>query len=1080
MFDAAIARHLSEARICDGRLHLLADPEAVAAGLHVALGDLALPLLPLGADASGAGRPFAAALPLRATPDAAEGPPGGPPGEQHGTASVTLLKEGDWALRGETTAMVTFRKTDAPLLVPVTEGLALPPARGRLALTGLVATHRCLGAAVVLVQPARGGEVRRIEIPLDPACLGGPDEAGWQRLDIALEDVAPGDTLRLCLRFDAWQQGARQEWLAIGFAARLRLREATTGAAQAAALHEPPPPSHPAILPRILPGERDPRHRWFEVELPADPAALGGQPVLRGAGIALPLPALPAARISVVHDDGHSLVLRADRPLEVLLCLNRTPVARLALGAGETPVRLPAAWLTGEPTALALRDTSNSATLFHTAILPPRILTPAETLPRESKPAYPPALFAASAFRYAALRAHAEHPRPGIPPETLARAVSILEGGHERLRPAPLHFPHVEAPEVSVVIPAHNHFAVTYSCLCALLLAWNEASFEVILVDDGSTDATARIGEVVRGITIIRNEAPQRFIRACNAGAAQARGRHIVLLNNDTEPTTGWLDALLDAMRRFPRAGAVGAKLLFPDGRLQDGGGIIWGNGNPWNYGYNQNPWEPRHCYARQVDYLSGAALMTTRAIWEEVGGLSAYLEPMYFEDTDFSFKIREAGYTTWFVPSAIVFHHEGKTSGTDTAQGFKRFQEVNRPKFRRRWVRAYAGHGPEGLAPDLEKDRGIIGRVLFVDYTTPRPDQDAGSYAAWQEIRLVQSLGYKVTFLPENLAHFGSYTTDFEKQGVEMVVAPFVLSLDEFIAARGAEFDAVYITRYHVAQNVVPKIRAANPRARIIMNNADLHFLRVMRAAHAEGDAARMAEAERVREAEIAAMRAVDLVLSYSDVEHAVIQSHTRHGVRVMTCPWVIEPPAAVPGRRGRSGLSFLGGFRHFPNAEGIRWMAREVMPALAALRPDITLSIYGSGMTEEVEALGGPNIRPMGFVEDVAAAYDPHMVFVAPLLSGAGIKGKVLGAMAAGIPCVLSPLAAEGIGLRHGHDCLICRTPREWVDAILRLHADPPLWKSIATHAREYVTEAYSFARGRERMREAFEAVELYGVPS
>ena len=81
-------------------------------------------------------------------------------------------------------------------------------------------------------------------------------------------------------------------------------------------------------------------------------------------------------------------------------------------------------------------------------------------------------------------------------------------------------------------------------------------------------------------------------------------------------------------------------------------------------------------------------------------------------------------------------------TSGTDVTSGFKKYQEINRPKFKRRWAAAYASHGTEGHMPDLEKDRGIVGRVLFVDYAPPRADKDAGSYAALQEMQLVQSLG--------------------------------------------------------------------------------------------------------------------------------------------------------------------------------------------------------------------------------------------------------------------------------------------------------------------------------------------------
>jgi glycosyltransferase involved in cell wall biosynthesis len=366
---------------------------------------------------------------------------------------------------------------------------------------------------------------------------------------------------------------------------------------------------------------------------------------------------------------------------------------------------------------------------------------------------------------------------------------------------------------------------------------------------------------------------------------------------------------------------------------------------------------------------------------------------------------------------------------------------------------------------------------VLFVDYSTPSPDRDAGSYAAVQEMRLVQSLGYKVTFLPENLAWMGSYTEALQRMGVEVIHAPFFTGIDDFLERRGDEFDAFYITRYHVMNGIAPKIRRQRPDARILMNAADLHSLRLLRKGMAERDPAQIESARAVREEELAAMRMADLVLSYTETEHAVIEALSEGAVKVKLCPWVLDLPDSVPPREGRAGLSFLGSFQHHPNVEGLNWFLREVMRPLAETRPDLRLTIYGSRMPEAIRALASPTIDPVGYVEDAAAAYDRHLVFVAPLLSGAGIKGKVLSALARGCPCVLSPVAAEGIGLRDGEDCLIARTPQDWAEALARLNDDAALWQRIADNARALALRNHSFARGRALMLEAFEAVDLFG---
>ena len=741
----------------------------------------------------------------------------------------------------------------------------------------------------------------------------------------------------------------------------------------------------------------------------------------------------------------------------------------------KTSAEINSHFLDGDPAIVEIRDLSGSQVLAASSIILRRALTSEPTLNQQSKPPFPTDLTVRSGHRYASIRKHLANPLAGSDSRMLSQALATLDRSHDTLDLEYLDIPTQRKPKVSIIIPAHNKVRVTYYCLCSILVAYNKTSFEVIVVDDGSTDDTNRLEEIVSGIKVVRNTEPQRFIEACNAGAKAARGEYIILLNNDTEVTDGWIDELIDGFNRFPSVGAVGSKLLYPDGKLQGAGGIVWGSGNPWNYGTAQNPWDPRFMYARQVDYICGAALMTTKKIWKEVGGLSDYLKPMYFEDTDFSFKVREAGYKTYYIPSSIVYHHEGLTSGTDTSSGFKRFQEVNRPKFKKTWSKSFSNHRKDGIEPDLEKDRGIVGRALFIDYTTPREDRDAGSYAAIQEIKLVQSLGYKVTFIPKNFEDFGVYTQTLRNMGVEVIVAPFYRSIEDFIAQRGSEFDCAYITRYYVAQVSIPALREYAPDCKIIMNNADLHFLRELRSAG--DDPKKLERAAEVRELELEMMLESDVVISYNETEHAVIQSHTDNAVNVMKCPWVVQTPNSFPRFNKTEGLAFLGGFKHPPNREGMEWFGAEVMPLIE--NNGIELSVYGAAMDHKFkESMREQGIKAVGYIDHLEDLYTKHRIFIAPLLSGAGIKGKVINALSYGIPTILTPMAAEGIGLRHGHDCMIARTPREWAESINKLYHDATLWESISKASREYAEQQFSFSEGRRLMREIFESVELYKV--
>ncbi|WP_428929908.1 glycosyltransferase [Marinibacterium sp. SX1] len=975
---------------------------------------------------------------------------------------VFVNKMKDWALANRNTVQLAFFNSEQPCEIALKAPIRLPAHGAPLTFRAGLAIHRAAGRLILRLRDLKSGKVETRSFAFDPTRIGGHELNKYLQVEHSIPASQSEVEVTLAVAFDSFQ-GTEPGQTAFFFIADPHVSREVREEDIAGAL--------------IFEGTTSPAGDYVWAKAPM-PAYLGDQTELAliEGNTVYSLVSGSARRVSVTEDYGHTLIMTASETGTYRFLLDGKFAFNQHLGPDPVPVRVPAPFLDGANHWLVVTDLAGTEQLYADIVLLPRMLTPHDVLKTESSAPFPGPLFAAAGHRYAALRAQLAAGLSAEQQAQVAYCLDVVEGGFENVKLKPLVFPEYDSPDVSIVIPAHNKVEVTYLALASLLLAHNKATFEVILVDDASTDETAELEKIVSGITVIHNAQSQRFIRACNAGADMARGKYVMLLNNDVEVTSGFIDELLGAFDRFPRVGLVGSKLLYPDGRLQDAGGIIWGSGNPWNYGNGQNPWDPRFCYARQADYLTGAAMMTTKEIWDQVGGLSSYLEPMYFEDTDFSFKVREAGYKTYFVPSSIVYHFEGMTSGTDTSSGFKRYQEVNRPKFKRRWAAAYAGFGEQGVKPDLEKDRGITGRVLFIDYATPRPDRDAGSYAAIQEIKLVQSLGYKVTFLPRNLAHLGSYTEELEKMGVEMIYAPFYLSVDEYLEKHARDFDAFFITRFYVARDVIGRLRRLAPQTRILFNNADLHFLRELRAGLANDDPARIEAARQTREIELDVMTQADVVLSYNDTEHAVIQSHTDGGVKVAKCPWVVEMPASVPPRDGRAGLSFLGNYHHHPNTEAVQWFARQVMPMLQPEHPELEFTMYGSAMPDEVKGLANEQIKAEGFVKEISDAYDRHLVFVAPLLSGAGIKGKVLAALAHGVPCVLTPTAAEGIGVRHEHDCMIATSAMEWRDAISALINDPEMWQRMSDNARAYVGHTFSFETGRGLMRQAFEAVDLY----
>ncbi len=735
---------------------------------------------------------------------------------------------------------------------------------------------------------------------------------------------------------------------------------------------------------------------------------------------------------------------------------------------------------------IALTDWTGLVVHFESFERFPAELTPWQAIQEHTMPPFPGHLAPMARLRMRAMERFLHHlakddadPHDAWLRTHVGRLYETLVLGFDVNRTFfPLAFPEHEHPTVSVVIPVHNKYAVTFHCLCALLFAKGEVSFEVVVVDDGSEDDTAEELARHEGLVVVTNEKALGFVHACNAGAEAARGDYIVFLNNDTEPTAGWLEEMVGTFGLFPAAGLVGAKLIYPDGRLQEAGGIVWNTGNPWNYGRNANPHDPRYTYARQADYLSGAALMVRRDVWETVNGFSRDMAPAYFEDTDLCFKVRAEGWQTVYQPLAEVFHFEGISNGKDvnTTTGLKRFQEINRPKFKRKWSQDFLSFGEEGKDPDLAKDRGILGRVLFVDWQLPRPDMDAGSFAAVQEMRLVQALGLKVTFLPLNLAYLGKYVHELQRIGVEVLYAPFVFSFEDFMKARGKEFDTFYLTRFAVAEQALPLIKRYAPDARILYCNADLNFLRELRAAKRGGDRNAAALAMQTRDRELMVSRQVDVTLSYNEVEHAVILSHNGIDSETARAPWVEEVVPRTTDYEETEGMFFLGGFAHPPNVEAMEFFCEEVMPRLRVERPDIRLHVYGSRSLELLEHLEADNVIIEGFVQDLDAMMAKHRLFVSPLLSGAGVKGKVFSALARGVPSILSPTSVEGITLRDGYDVIIPRTADDWVAAIERVYDDALLWRTLADRGQAFIRQHYSFDKGLELMQSAFEQAGIF----
>ncbi len=635
---------------------------------------------------------------------------------------------------------------------------------------------------------------------------------------------------------------------------------------------------------------------------------------------------------------------------------------------------------------------------------------------------------------------------------------------------SPFAVPTNAAPRVSIVMPVFGKIAYTVACLRSLAEHAGDVPFEVIVVDDASTDSTpARLAEI-GGIHVVRNAQNLGFVGSCNAGAEQAIGEFIVFLNNDTVVSAGWLDALLQCFAEEPDAGLVGAQLVYPDGRLQEAGGIVFSDGSGWNYGRLDDPADPRYAFRREVDYCSGAAIMLRRDVFRELGGFDTRYAPAYYEDTDLAFAVRAAGKKVFYEPRSLVVHFEGITAGTDTGSGMKRYQVINREKFLEKWkdilVRQPAPMHAAKAALKAASWRAL-GRVLIVDAYTPTPDQDSGSLRMLNLMRLLRQLGYAVSFLPDNRAHAGRYTHALQALGIEVLYHPYVNDPIAWLRERGSDLTAIILSRHYVAANYIGAARLYAAQARLIFDTVDLHYLREQRAATLTNSSELGQQAGRTRLQELKLMRECDVSLVVSHVERELLAREAPQA-RVEVLSNVHE----VHGRRrefdARHDLVFIGGFQHPPNTDAVLWFVNDVFPLVRLQLPSIQFHVIGSKASAQILELAHDGVIVHGFVEDIAPFMDASRLALAPLRYGAGVKGKVNMAMSYGLPVVATSCAVEGMHVRtqidsDNPDVLVADSPADFAAAIVRVYNDAALWKQLSDNGLNNVREHFSFDAAR-----------------
>jgi GT2 family glycosyltransferase len=664
---------------------------------------------------------------------------------------------------------------------------------------------------------------------------------------------------------------------------------------------------------------------------------------------------------------------------------------------------------------------------------------------------------------------------------------------------ARLDFTQENPPDVSILIILFNQAALTYGCLESLQ-AMAKRDIELIIVDNASSDQTAGLLARIDGARIIRNRENLHFLRAVNQGAQFATGAFLLLLNNDAVVMANSIGRAVDILRIDPTIGAVGGKIILPDGRLQEAGSILWSDGSALGYGRGDDPQRPDYQFQREVDYCSGAFLMIRRALFEELNRLDPIYAPAYYEETDLCLRLHKQGYRIVYDPMIEILHMEFASSPSSGAA--LALQAKNRLTFLDRHKDILDQKYPPGSRPLDARDPAAKRRILVIDDCVPYETLGAGMPRAAYLLRTLADLGAKVTFYPRT---DGRGTWDMVRQHFPptiefMLRTPPILGreylrelaryfprpirfivgrtvrlirsvlrsganaestpelqgdpvLAAFLTDRFDYYDLIIVSRPH-NMAALGEILQTKPdllgHARLIYDAEALFSPREALRLALMGKPMSAQESAKALAEELALAKPAQGIFAVNELDAEQFRLAGHHDVQVLG--HALEPIITPNDFHQRSGLLFIGNMDSdlSPNVDGMIWFAREIAPILSRDHHlDWRLDAIGRADAWNLRRINVDAIHWHGPVLDPTSFYNGARLFIAPTRFAAGIPHKIHEAAARGLPVVATSILAQQLGWEAEQDLLVADSPQDFAAQIARLYQDENLWQRLRTNA-------------------------------
>lgn len=625
---------------------------------------------------------------------------------------------------------------------------------------------------------------------------------------------------------------------------------------------------------------------------------------------------------------------------------------------------------------------------------------------------------------------------------------------------AMLAFPR-KKPILSIILVLFNNAPLSFSCVQSILKNVY-VDYEMIIVDNNSTDETPLLLDRVSGAAVIKNEENLHFIKANNQALEYVQGEYILFLNNDTEIAESAILSAMNTLKNNEKCGAVGGKLILPDGTLQEAGSIIWSDGSCLGYGRGQNHKLPEFNFKRVTDYCSGAFLLTKAALFREHRGFDKRFEPAYYEETDYCLWLQQKGLQVVYDPGAVVHHFEFGSGASDEAMIL---QQKNQRVFCIKHDEQLKKHYKYDLSAILSARFGALrkGRkkVLYIEDRIPHVDLGAGFPRANTIVRFIKELDYDLTIYPLNFPNEDSWNDAYRDIDpyIEIARGYGLSQLGQFINERKNYYDIIWISRPHNMERAAEHIAPLKGRCKIVYDAEAIFAERDILQKELNGQIISSTEKNILYENELKLSDMADTIITVSENDALKFINFGQNDVFVLS--HVLESNKMAPGFDSREGLLFVGNMDYddSPNVDSVIWFVEEIFPIIKKEIPSITLDLVGTANSSRIRLINKEGVFIHGKVKYLSLFYNKCRIFIAPTRYAAGIPFKIHEAASFGLPVVATDLLRCQLGWNHKKELLAAETDKlDFAQKIIKLYYDKELWNKIQKNAMNFIRNEMS----------------------